>query len=117
QARTERLLSQAISRLLEHEHLRRKPIDDAVSQDAFKRYLEGLDPSRTFLLQADVDALQKHADRIDDEIHAGDLALARLGAQLQGKRLTFVKTTVHDLLAAPMNLTDDETLEVDGEKR
>ncbi len=117
EARTERLLSQAISRLLEQEHLRRKPIDDAVSRDAFARYVKNLDPARSFLLQDDVDQLQLHADRIDDEIKAGDLALARLGAELQRKRLAFVQKTVSDLLAKPLNLQDDEALETDGEKR
>src|SRR6266545_4611068 len=66
-------LSGAVVALLEREHLRHRRLDDALSRAAFDRYLKALDPGKTFLLKADASALAPHADRIDDELHAGRL--------------------------------------------
>jgi carboxyl-terminal processing protease len=102
--------------LFEEEHLTRKKIDDTISREAFKNYLETLDPGKMFLLAADRDALSKYADKIDDQLHSGSLDLAHDGQKAFTARVEVVQKLVEGLLAQPMNLTDEEFVELDGDK-
>src|SRR6266545_1984619 len=47
-----------------------------------------------------------HADRIDDELHAGRLDLAHEGAALFTRRVARVQAIVADLLSRPFNDSD-----------
>ncbi len=112
----EQLLSQAIVSLLEKEHLLRKKLDDTVSRTAFATYLDRLDGGKMFLLTADRDALARHTDRIDDELRAGSLELAHDGAKAFAVRVAVVDKLVGELLATPVDLTNDEFFELDSKK-
>ncbi len=112
----EATLAATVLGLLEHQHLRHRTIDDAVSRDGFATYVERLDPGKMFLLREDVTALGGHLDTIDDELRAGTLGLAHDGAALFAARLAVVDKTVAELLAAPFDLTNPESVELDPEK-
>ena len=109
-------LSAIVVKLLEEEHLRHRPIDDALSRKAFDQYMEQLDPSKMFLLKADAQKLEAHADRIDDELRAGRLELAHDGAALYANRVAVVEKMVADILAKPLDFSDEEFIETDPEK-
>ncbi|MBZ0233132.1 MAG: hypothetical protein K8M05_12445, partial [Deltaproteobacteria bacterium] len=102
--------------LLEEGHLLRRPFDDALSQRAFTLYLERLDPGKMFLLRADADRLARHATSIDDQLRSGRLDLAHEGAAIFAARLAELDTFVQATLAAPLDHTDEEWLELDSEK-
>jgi len=112
----EKVLAALVGRMLETEHLRSKPIDDLVSQNAFKRFLERLDAGKLYLLQKDVDALGKHAETMDDQIRDGRLVLAHEGGALLQKRLAWVKKLVADQLTQPFDFKKDEFIETDPDK-
>jgi carboxyl-terminal processing protease len=112
----EKALGNVIVQLLEGEHLLQKKIDDDVSKVAFKSYLDGLDPGKMFLVKADRDALSVHTTTIDDELKSGDLALAHEGSKLFVTRVGVVAKMVESILAAPLDLTNDETVEIDPDK-
>lgn len=112
----EAALAEAIVHLLEREHLLRKKLTDDVSREAFENFLTRLDASKMFLLKADRDALARHADQIDDELHDGSLELAHEGARRYAARIPVVEQMVAGLLAAPFDHTDEEWIEVDPEK-
>jgi carboxyl-terminal processing protease len=109
-------LSSAIVGLLEHQHLLGKPIDAALSRDAFAEYLDRLDAPKLFLLQSDRDELAHYADKIGDELHSGRLDLAHEGQRMFVERVAQVDKIVADVLAAPMNHDDEEYLELDAKK-
>jgi carboxyl-terminal processing protease len=109
-------LAAAVTKLLEEDHLRRRRIDDALSKAAFAIYLERLDPGKMFLLQGDAAILTRSADQIDDQLHAGRLDLAHEGAALYAARLELVKGFVAELLAAPLDSSNEEWVELDPEK-
>ncbi|HEX6550779.1 MAG TPA: carboxy terminal-processing peptidase [Gammaproteobacteria bacterium] len=69
----ETLVDQAIAGLLTRYHYGHAPLDDALSQQVFKHYLEDLDPSRSYFLQSDIDSFGKYRDQLDDAIRHGDL--------------------------------------------
>ena len=112
----ESLLAQATLELLEREHLARKRIDDGLSRVSFATYLDRLDSGKMFLLKADRDALGKYADRIDDQLRAGALDLGHEGQRILIKRVSTVQAWVAELLASPLDLSNQEDLELDPEK-
>jgi carboxyl-terminal processing protease len=112
----EKALSSTVLELFEQEHLLRKHIDDNISREAFKNYLETLDPQKMFLLASDRAALEKYADKIDDELRNGSLDLAHDGQKAFTARVASVEKIVADILAKPMDLTNEEYIELDPEK-
>lgn len=112
----ERVIAVAIDRLLETEHVRRHEIDDATSKVAFPRYLDAIDPGKLFLLQSDVDKLSAYADKMDDEMKDGKLALAHAGAAVLLRRLGVVQKLVAAQLTQPFDFNRDDTLQTDEEK-
>ncbi len=113
----ERTLSEVISLLLSEKHLVRRPIDDTVSKEAFPKYLEQLDGAKLLLLQSDVAALSKMADRMDDQLKEGDLSLGRKGTALVGRRRVVVAKAIAEILQSPLDFSVAEELETDPEKR
>src|SRR5688572_17447700 len=109
-------LSEIVLRLLEKEHLLRKKVDDAVSRTAFTTYIDRLDGGKMFLLEEDKVALSKHADKLDDELRSGRLDLAHEGAKLYAARVAQVEKIVAQILAAPLDMTNEEFFELDPEK-
>jgi carboxyl-terminal processing protease len=112
----EATLSETVLTLLEREHLLHKKIDDSVSEEAFRQYLDRLDAGKLFLLQSDRKALGKYADQIDDELRAGSLTLAHEGEKIFEQRVDEVSKMVAEILGKPMNHDDDETVELDPKK-
>lgn len=109
-------IAATITELLEREHVRPHVIDDELSQKAFKRYLDALDPGKLFLLKGQVDILARDATRLDDQLHAGDLTLARTGAALIARERKNVAGVVAEILREPFDFTKDESIETDPKK-
>ncbi len=112
----EATLAAAITQLLPSQHLLRPKLDDAVSREAFKTYMDRIDAGKMFLLKGDRDSLAGYADKIDDELRDGNLALAHDGAKLFAARVAVVEKVVAALLASPMDFTDAEWVELDNKK-
>jgi carboxyl-terminal processing protease len=112
----EKALATTVVELFEQEHLLRKKIDDNISKEAFKNYLEALDPGKMYLLASDRDALSKFSDKIDDELHSGSLELAHEGQKTFTARVAVIEKEVADLLAKPFDLTNEESVELDADK-
>lgn len=112
----EKALCDTVANLLENEHLLHRRLDDTISKQAFDMYLDRLDHTKMFLLKSDRFALAKHADKIDDEIHAGDLALAHDGEKIYIARVEIVDKMVQDLLSKPFDFSKDEYIETDVKK-
>ena len=52
---------------------RPRALDDALSQDVLKRYLETLDPGKVFLTAQDVASFNRYATTLDDAIKSGEV--------------------------------------------
>ena len=113
----EEILGQGILRLLESEHLRGLAFDDQVSATAFELYLDRLDGAKLFLLDDHVGQLRLAEQRMDDQMRAGNLKLARQGGALMTERRKVVGALIETLLAKPFDFTVDESLELDSDKR
>ncbi|AXK72951.1 tail-specific protease [Lysobacter sp. TY2-98] len=55
---------------------RPRALDDALSADIYKRYLESLDPNKQFFTAQDIAKFDAYKDKLDDAIKSGDLSPA-----------------------------------------
>ena len=63
------IVAELVSRLLEQTHYARKPIDDAVSRQFLKNYLDSFDYNHMLLEKSDVDEFEaKYAATLDDRV-------------------------------------------------
>ncbi|MCP3870132.1 MAG: tail-specific protease [Gammaproteobacteria bacterium] len=72
--REQRQATLIILRVIDKYHYKEHRLDDEMSRSILTRYLESLDPNKSFFTQKDVDRFSVYADRLDDS-----LRLARLG--------------------------------------
>ena len=59
--------------ILKTRHINPKKLDDDFSKKLFNTYLDSIDRSKIFLLQADVDEFKKYETKLDDHIKENDL--------------------------------------------
>jgi carboxyl-terminal processing protease len=59
--------------ILKTRHINPKKLDDDFSKKLFNTYLDSIDRSKIFLLQADVDEFKKYETKLDDQIKENDL--------------------------------------------
>jgi carboxyl-terminal processing protease len=112
----EEVLASAAGSLLGHEHVLARSVDDAVSKEAFQRFIEELDSGKLFLLEGDVQKLARLETDMDDELHAGDLALGRKGVALLASRRRVVADVIARTLAAPLDFSANESIETEPKK-
>lgn len=113
----EMVLGNILKGALENMHLSNKEIDNGLSENAYKLYLERLDYGKQFLLESDVKSLEKYKRSFDDMLISGDLAVLDTSAELMNKRIGQIEKYVEGLLAKPLDYTKKETLETDPKKR
>jgi carboxyl-terminal processing protease len=113
----EMVLGNILKGALENMHLSNKQIDNSLSDNAFKIYLERLDYGKQFLLQADVKSLEKYKKELDDMLISGDLVILDLSSELMNKRIGQIEKYVEGVLANPLDYTKKEVLETDPKKR
>ena len=58
---------------LTHYHYKTAPLDDAMSEKIFDRYLKSLDPEKVFFVQSDIDQFADAKTKLDDAIVKEDL--------------------------------------------
>ena len=74
----QRATARKIGRILEEAHYSHAPIDHRMSDIVFQRYLEFLDPQRSYLLAADVNDFSAYRYQFDEMIRTGNIDPAYL---------------------------------------
>ncbi len=110
------LIARMISQHLVDRHFGHGRLDDSFSTKAFDLYLRQLDPRKRFLLQADVQELNRLQRGIDDELKSGAIRLPDMGRRLLDTRIREVDTFIDPILDAGFDFTLREDLEVDPKK-
>ncbi len=109
---TAKLVTEYISRY----HISQKPVDDAISAQLFKRYLEQLDPRKLYFTDADIQRLGGYRENLDDQLKAGDVSFANVAFDLYLERLAQRVKLAHELIDAKQDFTVDEGLDVEADK-
>ena len=102
-----------ITHFLANYHYKKPPLDDALSEKILDRYIEMLDPTKSYLLASDIAEFQKHHDMLDDYLRHSDLQpiydMYLRYRERVGQRVTMAIA----LLDQPFDFTRDETFMFD----
>lgn len=83
-------------------------LDDTLSADIFRRYLESLDSERLYFIQGDLDRFAAYQTSFDDAIKSQDLAPAFDIFNTYIKRVNQRVTRAQAFLAQPFDFSSDE---------
>jgi len=79
-------VTKRVSDLFSRSHYKYIPLNDALSQQVFERYIEQLDYNKQIFMQSDIEDLKKYQFSLDDNLKTGQLAPAYKIYQLSLKR-------------------------------
>lgn len=91
-------------------------LDDAFSQRVFDLYIKRLDPQKRFLLQSDIDSLQRFRNLLDDHLRTGNLTIVDSANARLDRRVAEVRTLTRELLHAGIDLDVPDSIGPDPRK-
>ncbi|MCE3606216.1 carboxy terminal-processing peptidase [Massilia sp. P8910] len=97
-------------------HYKVTPLDDAMSEKIFDRYLKSLDGDRLHFLQSDIDSFDSIRTKLDDAIKTENLATPFAMYSLYQQRFNERFAYSRELLKGKFDFTVDETFQIDREK-
>lgn len=102
-------ISRTVAYTLPVFHLNQLPLDTHISTNAFNRYLETLDPARSYFLQSDIDEFKTDATQLHKQLRKGDISFAtnayeRLMSRMQD-RLDYTKKLLEQGFKTDINET------------
>ena len=110
---SQRATARKVGRLLEEYHYSHAPIDRKMSDVVFQRYLEFLDPQRSYLLATDVNEFSAYRYQFDDMIRTGNVDPAFLMfARFQQRNRERMQFALAQLKTEP-DWTVDESFDFD----
>lgn len=112
----DKMLIELLSFVLEKGHFSPIEINDEFSKKAYTSYIESLDPTKRFFIQSDIAEFQKYELSIDDMIRSKDLTFFDLTYKRLMQRMKESKVIYTTILSKPLDLNDNETINVDYEK-
>lgn len=112
----DKLLIELLTFVLEKGHYSPATMDDEFSKGVYKDYIEALDPSKRFFLQADIDEFSKYELELDDQLLNKDLAFFDLTYTRLIQRIEESKSIYKSILDQPFDYTVDESFNTDYEK-
>ncbi|MEZ4238240.1 MAG: carboxy terminal-processing peptidase [Myxococcota bacterium] len=111
----ERDVAMLVADMLQTYHYEKHAIDDVMSERWFDNYIDSLDYYRMVFLQSDIDEFRTHRDTLDDELFSRPpkLETAMLVHERYRERMRHRADYVHKLLEQPLDLTNDESYDID----
>ncbi len=110
-------VAQNVGELLEKAHYSRRKLDDTLSKQFLKNYLERLDYNHLFFTQKDVDAFNaSYATTLDDAILAGDVDASQKIFAVYKERAESRVAKVKELLKGTFDFKSTHTVELNRQK-
>lgn len=113
----EQVLGRILPVYLSHYHYLKKKLNDDVSKNAFKQYLERLDFGKQFLLEKDVEALEKYKNKMDDQLESGNIVIISVADSILKERYAAIEKHALAVLEKDIDYSKEETYQTDPEKR
>jgi carboxyl-terminal processing protease len=104
------------AQILTRYHYKATPLDDAMSEKIFDRYLKALDPEKMFFVQADVDQFTYARNRLDDAIFRENLQVPFDIFNLYEQRVVERLAYARELLKQGFDFSQNETWQYNREK-
>lgn len=102
--------------VLSRYHYKSLPLDDALSERIFDRYLKSLDPEKLFFLQSDIDRWTGERTRLDDAIAKGELGVPFAMFNLYARRVSERFSYARSLLKQGFDFRQKESYQYEREK-
>ncbi|MGR8949835.1 MAG: carboxy terminal-processing peptidase [Gammaproteobacteria bacterium] len=110
-----RRATRIITHLIANYHYKRTPLNDSLSEQILEKYLDILDPTKSYLTAEDVAQFSEHATRFDDYLRYSDLQIAYDIFILYRERLEARVEHAIELLDFEFDFEKDESFEFDRE--
>ena len=111
----DKILLDLLTMVLEKAHYSPVAIDDDFSKKVYAKYLEGIDPTKRFFLQSDIDEFKKYETSIDDMILNRDLSFFELTNSRLLQRMDESQDIYKAILDNPFDFNTKENINVDYE--
>ena len=105
-----------INSMLKRYHYKKFELNDDFSGKILDQYIKQLDPSRIYFTQADIKQFDKHRDKFDDYINAGDTEVAVNIFKKYQQRVNERSKYAIQRLDQKFDLDKDEEYNLDREK-
>ncbi len=112
----EKIITELVVNGLKYAHYNNNQIDDEFSKRVYKSYIEGLDYTKKFLLQEDINELEKYKTSLDNELLKGGNTFLNLSNKLITQRIDEAENYYKDILSKPFDFTKKEEIELDDKK-
>lgn len=110
------LITRELVNLIENFHYKKVALNDSVSNVIYTRYLEALDPTRSYFLKSDVEQFEKFRNTFDDDLSEGDLSAPFFMYNLFQKRYLERINYSLNQIGKPFDFTKTETYTYNREK-
>lgn len=111
----DKVLIELLTLVLERGHYSPVVMDDAFSKKVYDKYLQGIDPTKRFFLQSDLDEFSKYENLIDNLIRNKELVFFELTNTRMLKRIDESKEIYKKVLESPFDFSEVEELNMDYE--
>ncbi len=108
-----RRATKLIAHYLANYHYKKVSFDDAMSAEVLKRFVESLDPNRSYFLLEDINRFAVYRDQLDEAVKEAKLGPAFEIFKVFRRRLEERVTYARELLAQPLDFTIDEEFVLD----
>jgi len=112
----DRVLITVIKYMLSNGHYLPKDLDDDFSEKVFNSFIEGLDPSKRYFTQEDIEEFGVYKYQIDNQIKKSDLSFYNLVYANFTNKIKSAKKYYGQILAKPFDFSKREIVEVDYSK-
>jgi carboxyl-terminal processing protease len=105
-----------ITKVMERYHYKKVPLDDQLSSSILDRYLETLDPNRSFFTAGDIQRFSTYRDQFDDQLRSGHIDASFDIFRTYRERVDQRVAKALALLEAGFDFDKDETYRFDREE-
>jgi len=98
-------------------HYQPQEINDEFSQAVYTDFIDGLDPTKRFFTQEDLNEFSPYKDKIDDQIKVDNLTFYYLVSSRYMKRLQESRGFYKEILKHPFDFTKDDVYSLDYENK
>jgi carboxyl-terminal processing protease len=104
-----------ISNVVQTYHYNQLEINDDYSEKAFNEFLSSIDRGKRFLLQEDVDALEKYSLQFDEQYKNASLEAFEVYNSIMPEREKYAFEIVEKILAKPLKIDRDEFIQTNSD--
>jgi len=112
----DKVLISVINYMLSNGHYLPKELDDDFSEQVYTSFIEGLDPSKRYFTQDDLQEFSMYKYLIDNQLKNSDLSFYHLVYGRFTEKIKTAKKYYGDILEQPFNFNKKESVNVDYDK-